>query len=87
MILFLKVIQHFSDAKQKPRKPKKNELGQLPGGSLELFLKLLELLLGLLATRSRLLRESLLPWPSSPGSASPIVSYSLAYNHLAYAFF
>ena len=29
----------------------------LPGGSLSLFLELLELLLGVLATRSRLLRE------------------------------
>ena len=29
----------------------------LPGGSFELFFKLLELLLGFLATRSRLLRE------------------------------
>jgi hypothetical protein len=29
----------------------------IPGGSLELFLELLELFLGLLATRSRLLRE------------------------------
>ena len=30
---------------------------EIPGGSLELLLKLLEFLLGVLATRSRLLRE------------------------------
>jgi hypothetical protein len=30
--------------------------------------------------------RALLPLPSSPGSASPSVSYSLAFSHLACAF-